>query len=170
MNRVMKIFFGVLYILCVSCLPQQAAAKEHNPFVIPEKLDLPAGEIYVSYLAALDNAREHHKSEIIVFFCQDLLADGQEQQTDLWNDFFEENSRIPPSLLNEMNIVILKPGIISSKIFYPKLDPMIFHISDFSERFPSVDLSQSSVIFISVDCNGNDKVQQVRVVQTAPVS
>lgn len=164
MNRIIKLLCCLLFSVSLGGRYASAYAEEHNPFMIPEKLFLPSGVIYLSYPAALKNAQEHQKLGIIVFFCEDPFVAGKEH-ADLWNDFFEEGMRTPPSLLQEMNVVLMKRGIVSPMLFYPKLDPMIFHMSDFQERFPSIDLSHPSVVFISVDREGNDEVQQVRPIR-----
>lgn len=137
------------------------AEEVNNPFLVPDKIVLPSGTtIYLSYLAALKDAQTHQKVGILVFFCDD--PDQYVGEEGLWNDLIEEGAYIPKSLSQEINIVVMKKGMVKPSEFYPKMDPIIFHMIDFMERFPTLDLSQPSVILISVDEDGKDSLQEVR--------
>lgn len=167
----MKKFIISLFLGCCSIIGKQAnyglmsiihAEEVHNPFLVPDKYVLSSGvTIYLSYLAALKDAQINHKMGILVFFSDDPEQSMYEGKY-LWDDMLEETVCIPASLLQKINLVIMRKGMIRPSEFYPKMDPIIFHMIDFLERFPTLDLSQPSVILISINEDGKDTLQEVR--------
>ncbi|BAE80960.1 hypothetical protein [Chlamydia felis Fe/C-56] len=125
-----------------------------DKFSPPQHTELANGQrVYYSYYAALMDAQENSRGCIFVYF--------NPRHKQVWTEVTQKDFCLPRDLGNVCNIVVMQPGLISSKDFYPKIDPMVLYMADFQDRFWELDLQGPCVILITVDANGRDKVHRV---------
>ncbi|WP_375793937.1 hypothetical protein O1W69_02495 [Chlamydia sp. 12-01] len=131
-------------------------------FSPPQYVELSNGQkVYHSYYGALEDARDSGKCCIFVYF--------NPNSERVWTDITQRDVCFPVDLANVCNIVVMQPGLISSKDFYPKMDPMILYMADFQDRFWELDLRGPCVVLITIDAKGLDRVQRVLTIPT-PIS
>ncbi|MEF9496992.1 hypothetical protein [Chlamydia sp. 04-14] len=133
-----------------------------DKFSPPQHVELPNGQkVYYSYPDALGDAKDSGKCCIFVYF--------NPTSKKVWTDITEKDLCFPTDLANVCNIVVMQPGLISPKDFYPKMDPMVLYMADFQDHFWELDLQEPCVILVTVDAQGRDRVQRVLTVPT-PIS
>ncbi|WP_348663141.1 hypothetical protein [Chlamydia vaughanii] len=148
------------FIFCLSaCLPSWGANSSYtceevgsnsDKFTIPLFCILDSGEkIYYSYHAAKEDAKKNHKWGVFVFF--------NPSPEPRWDDMTKIRQCFPEDIASMCNFVILQPGLVSPKDFYPKMDPMMSHMADFRYHFPDLDLEKPCVLFVALH-SGKEEV------------
>lgn len=110
-------------------------------------------KVYYSYFAALEDAIDHHKLGICVFFNPSYSGD--------WEELVKRDLCLTRNVSFVCNFVILQPGLINSMEFYPKMDPMIHYMAEFLEHFPDRNMNEPCIIFIAIDSKGQDYILYV---------
>ncbi|ANH78737.1 hypothetical protein [Candidatus Chlamydia sanziniae] len=88
-------------------------------------------QLFCNFEAAYTDALAHNKRSILVFFSH--------HSTTKFDSLIGDSFSLPPLVGNNLNVVVMMPGLISPLDFFLKLDPVIIYMSDFAFIFPEIE-------------------------------
>ncbi|WP_213318103.1 hypothetical protein [Chlamydiifrater volucris] len=137
------------------------ACETSIPTVCPFPVEAPTAvenegvSIFLSYETALTDANENDKPLLVVLFSKEAST--------IFSPFFSGDVSFGGAVDALFNVVILQPSLVAPLIYPPKMDPMIFRVADFQEKFASAcDFAQKNYIFI-VDAESEELLFQMAI-------